>query len=94
MEDAIALAKALETHAPDISAALAAYETARKPWVTRLVAAANSSAAWYERFAQHMALAPMDFAMSYITRSGRVDLERLRRSSPAFVAAYEASRRT
>jgi len=40
-----------------------------------------------------MALPPMDFAMSYITRSGRVDLERLRRSSPAFVAAYEASRR-
>ena len=44
------------------------------------------------RFAKHMALAPIDFAMSYITRSGRVDLERLRRTSPAFVAAYEASR--
>ena len=94
MEDAIALAKALETHAPDIDSALAAYEAARKPLVARLVAAADSSAAWYERFAEHMALAPMDFAMSYVTRSGRVDLERLRRSSPAFVAAYEASRGT
>jgi 2-polyprenyl-6-methoxyphenol hydroxylase-like FAD-dependent oxidoreductase len=94
MEDAIALAKALKTHASDISAALRAYEAARKPFVARLVAAANSSAAWYECFAKHMALAPMDFAMSYITRSGRVDLERLRRSSPAFVAAYEASRGT
>ena len=92
MEDAIALAKALEKHAADIPAALADYEEARKPIVTKLVAAANASAAWYERFAEHMALAPMDFAMSYITRSGRVDLERLRRSSPAFVAAYEASR--
>ena len=92
MEDSIALAKALEKHAAHIPAALAAYEEARKPIVTRLVAAANASAAWYERFAEHMALAPMDFAMSYITRSGRVDLERLRRSSPAFVAAYEASR--
>jgi len=92
MEDAIALAKALEKHAADIPAALADYEAARKPIVTKLVAAANASAAWYERFAEHMALAPMDFAMSYITRSGRVDLERLRRSSPAFVAAYEASR--
>lgn len=92
MEDAIALAKALKKHAADLPAALAAYEEERKPIVTRLVAAANASAAWYERFAEHMALTPMDFAMSYITRSGRVDLERLRRSSPAFVAAYEASR--
>jgi 2-polyprenyl-6-methoxyphenol hydroxylase-like FAD-dependent oxidoreductase len=92
MEDAIALARALEQHDANIPAALAAYEEARKPIVTRLVTAANASAAWYERFADHMALAPMDFAMSYITRSGRVDLERLRRSSPAFVAAYEASR--
>jgi 2-polyprenyl-6-methoxyphenol hydroxylase-like FAD-dependent oxidoreductase len=93
MEDAITLAKALEQHPVDIPAALADYEEGRKPAVTKLVAAANASAAWYERFAEHMALAPMDFAMSYITRSGRVDLERLRRSSPAFVAAYEASRK-
>ncbi len=92
MEDAIALAKALEQHAADLPAALAAYESARKLTVTRLVTAANASAAWYELFAEHMALAPMEFAMSYITRSGRVDLERLRRSSPAFVAAYESSR--
>jgi len=94
MEDAIALAKALEKHTSDVPAALAAYEEARKPIVTRLVAAANASAGWYERFAEHMTLSPMDFAMSYITRSGRVDLERLRRSSPAFVAAYEATRRS
>jgi 2-polyprenyl-6-methoxyphenol hydroxylase-like FAD-dependent oxidoreductase len=92
MEDAIALAKALEQYAADVPAALAAYEEARKLAVARLVTAANASAAWYERFAEHMALSPMEFAMSYITRSGRVDLERLRRSSPAFVAAYEASR--
>ena len=93
MEDAIALAKALEQHALDFPAALAAYEEARKSIATKLVIAANTSAAWYECFAEHMAFAPMDFAMSYITRSGRVDLERLRRTSPLFVAAYEASRR-
>lgn len=92
MEDSIALVKALEKQPADVPAALAAYEEARKAAVSRLVTAANSSAAWYERFAEHMALAPMDFAMSYITRSGRVDLERLRRSSPAFVAAYETAR--
>jgi hypothetical protein len=36
-----------------------------------------------------MRLALVDFAMSYITRSGRVDLERLRKLSPKFVARYE-----
>jgi len=33
----------------------------------------------------------MEFAMRYIKRSGRVDLEKLRLLSPKFVAAYEAS---
>ncbi len=39
-----------------------------------------------------MALAPIDFAMSYVTRSGRIDLERLRQLSPRFVARYERER--
>jgi 2-polyprenyl-6-methoxyphenol hydroxylase-like FAD-dependent oxidoreductase len=93
MEDAIALSRALQTHASDIPAALAAFEEARKPVVMKLVAAANASAEWYEHFADHMRLAPLDFAMSYITRSGRVDAERLRRTSPDFMAAYEAQRK-
>jgi 2-polyprenyl-6-methoxyphenol hydroxylase-like FAD-dependent oxidoreductase len=90
MEDAIALARSLEHHPDDIPVALAAYEEARKPAVQKLIAAANASAEWYEHFAGHMGLAPLEFAMSYITRSGRVDLERLRKTSPAFVTAYEA----
>jgi hypothetical protein len=36
-----------------------------------------------------MQLKPIDFAMSYITRSGRIDIERLRKLSPQFVARYE-----
>jgi 2-polyprenyl-6-methoxyphenol hydroxylase-like FAD-dependent oxidoreductase len=90
MEDAIALARSLEHHPDDIPVALAAYEEARKPALRNLIEAANASAEWYEHFAGHMRLAPLDFAMSYITRSGRVDLERLRRTSPEFVTAYEA----
>jgi 2-polyprenyl-6-methoxyphenol hydroxylase-like FAD-dependent oxidoreductase len=91
MEDAIVLDKALTAHAtvPD---ALAAYEAARRPVLEKLVAGANGSAEWYERFGDHMELAPLDFAMSYITRSGRVDLERLRKLSPRFVARYEKER--
>jgi hypothetical protein len=40
-----------------------------------------------------MKLDLMDFAYSYITRSGRIDAARLRTMSPAFMARYEASRR-
>ena len=39
-----------------------------------------------------MALAPLDFAMSYLTRSGRIGLERLRQTSPRFIARYERER--
>jgi 2-polyprenyl-6-methoxyphenol hydroxylase-like FAD-dependent oxidoreductase len=92
MEDAIALDRALAEHGDDIAAGLPAYEAARRPIVEKIVAGASASAAWYERFAQHMELAPMDFAMSYVMRSGRVDLDRLRQLSPRFVARYEQSR--
>jgi 2-polyprenyl-6-methoxyphenol hydroxylase-like FAD-dependent oxidoreductase len=93
MEDAIALDKALAAHANDVPAALAAYEAARRPILEKLVAGANGSAAWYENFAEPMQLAPAGFAMSYITRSGRVDIERLRKLSPKFVERYEKERR-
>ena len=91
MEDAIALDKAL-THSDDIGAALAAYEAARRPILEKLVSGANGSATWYEHFAEHMRLAPVDFAMSYITRSGRIDIDRLRRLSPRFVDQFERTR--
>ena len=92
MEGAIALDKALAAHRDDIDAALAAYESGRRPILEKLVAGANGSADWYEHFSEHMRLAPAEFAMSYVTRSGRIDLERLRKLSPGFVARYECAR--
>ncbi len=91
IEDAIALAKALDSET-DISSALARYEAERKPIVKKLVTAARTSADWYEKFPDHMKLDPMDFAYSYITRSGRIDDARLRAMSPEFMARYEASK--
>jgi 2-polyprenyl-6-methoxyphenol hydroxylase-like FAD-dependent oxidoreductase len=91
IEDAIALVKALEAER-DIPAALARYQAERKPIVKKLVTAARTSADWYEKFPEHMKLGLMDFAYSYITRSGRIDNARLRAMSPAFMAKYEASR--
>ena len=60
--------------------------------VQKLVNAARTSAFWYEHFAQHMQLGLMDFAYSYITRSGRIDDPRLRTMSPAFMTRYEAEK--
>jgi len=90
IEDAIALAKALESER-DISAALLRYQSERQPIVEKLVTAARTSADWYASFPEHMKLKLMDFAFSYITRSGRIDDGRLRAMSPAFMARYEAS---
>ena len=89
IEDVIALVKALEAER-DLPAALARYEAERKPVVKKLVTAARASAAWYEKFPEHMKLGLMDFAYSYITRSGRIDDARLRAMSPLFMARYEA----
>jgi len=92
MEDAIALAHALEAPAQDPLAALQAYEATRRPILEKLVVAAEASAAWYERFGEHMELPPYELAMSYITRSGRVDVDRLRRTSPRFMEEYDRHR--
>jgi 2-polyprenyl-6-methoxyphenol hydroxylase-like FAD-dependent oxidoreductase len=94
IEDAIALIKAMEAEPDDLAGALAAYEAARKPIVKKLVAAARSSADWYENFPEHMQLDGMDFAFSYITRTGRIDPARLKAMSPAFMARYERAKGT
>ena len=92
IEDAIALVKALDAEG-DISSALVRYQTERQPIVKKLVTAARTSADWYENFPDHMKLDLLDFAYSYITRSGRIDDARLRAMSPLFMARYEASKR-
>ncbi len=90
MEDAIALVNALSRHGKDIPEALAAFEAARRPIVDKLLAAADASGEWYERFPAHMRLAPRDFAWSYIQRSGRIDPKKLRRIAPRFVSGKQS----
>ena len=90
MEDAIALVRALAAH-KDRDEALAAYQAQRAPIAKRIVDAANSSAAWYETFAAKMDLPPLDFGFDYLTRSGRMDVARLREIAPGFMARYEAA---
>ncbi|MBS8226465.1 FAD-dependent monooxygenase [Vannielia litorea] len=90
MEDAIALIAAV-SGASSLEAGLAAYQQSRPPVARKIVTGANTSAEWYESFSRHMEQPPLDFAMSYVTRSGRVPPEKLRALSPAFMAQYEAA---
>jgi 2-polyprenyl-6-methoxyphenol hydroxylase-like FAD-dependent oxidoreductase len=83
-DDAIALARA-ET--------LGDFEKQRRPVVEKLVAAANRSSYWYEKFPERMAaLDPWDLAYDYMTRSGRMTDERLRAEAPQFMRAVERNR--
>jgi 2-polyprenyl-6-methoxyphenol hydroxylase-like FAD-dependent oxidoreductase len=91
IEDAIALTKALESERT-IGDALGRYQSERQPIVKKLVTAARTSADWYAKFPEHMKLDLLDFAYSYITRSGRIDDARLHAMAPSFMARYEASR--
>src|SRR5260370_33272296 len=93
MEDAVAVERAGGTDR-ELAAGAARQGGGRKPIVKKLVTAARTSADWYEQFPEHMKLGLMDFAHSYITRSGRIDDARLRAMSPAFMAKYEASRQS
>jgi 2-polyprenyl-6-methoxyphenol hydroxylase-like FAD-dependent oxidoreductase len=92
-EDAIALDRAFAEAGEDVPHALAAFERARRPVVEKLLAAANASSYWYERFPEKMALEPAELAYDYMTRSGRMADERLRELSPKFMARVEAGRR-
>ena len=91
LEDAIALKRALSEH-NDIDAALLDFQRQRQPIAKKIVDAANTSARWYDDFPAHMELPPMEFAYSYLTRSGRMDDERLRKLSPRFMRGYDEYR--
>ena len=92
MEDAIALAKAIrDTGTRDVPAALALFQERRMPPMKKIWDAANASLRWYEDMDRLVpALAPVEFAYSYMTRTGRVDHAEVRRRDPRLAAAYEA----
>lgn len=77
MEDAIALASALEQHS-DLETALNAYELERKPVVEIFQRAAAESQAYFETLKRSLNLEPMPFAFQLLTRSGRITYDDLR----------------
>jgi len=90
MEDAVALFKAFKEHGDDRQAALARYQELRQPPMKKIWDAANVSLRWYEHMDENMrSMAPIEFAYSYMTRTGRVNHAEVRRRDPGLAQAYE-----
>ena len=93
MEDAHALARALDESGGRAAEGLERFEAARRPVVDKLLAGAAGSWSWYERFAARMHLTPHEFAYDYMTRSGRVSDDRLHAIAPRFMRRVSAARK-
>jgi 2-polyprenyl-6-methoxyphenol hydroxylase-like FAD-dependent oxidoreductase len=100
MEDAIALVAALDAQAPGprppaeaVDAALADYEAARRPQVTRIQDAARPSLSWWEHFGRsYRHLPPWQFAFEFFSRS--LPAAKLSQRDAAFTDAVQAAWRS
>lgn len=88
MEDAIALFQALEA-APDLPAALAAYDSGRREEVEKTQHAASVSLAWFEQMQRYWGMAPEQFAFGVMSRSKQITYENLKLRDAAFVGRVE-----
>jgi len=88
LEDAIALAGALEAHA-DLPTALKAYEAERSIEVLKIQNAARNSTEWFENVTRYTAFEAEQFAYSLLTRSQRISHENLRLRDKTFVSELE-----
>lgn len=86
MEDAIALDRAILA-ADDLSQALAAYEAERRPAVDHLQAIAERSMAWWDSFPDRMGMPVDQLMIAYMTRAGKVGIERFAESAPQVVTS-------
>lgn len=90
MEDAIALAEAMEK-APSIEAALEIYEHGRREEVEKTQHAADVSLVWFEHVDRFWDFDPVQFAFGVMTRSKAITYDNLKLRAPDFVAEVEKS---
>ncbi|MEU4286878.1 FAD-dependent monooxygenase [Kribbella sp. NPDC026596] len=84
MEDGIALVDALDA-APDLETALTEYEIARRPAVEHLQSTALRSMRWWDSFAARLDLPVERLWVAYMTRAGKVSLDRFAVTAPEVV---------
>lgn len=85
LEDAIGLARAF-AEAGEPADALPLFERTRRPRVEQYQQAAMDSLRWFENMADYVHLDPLAFAVEAMTRSKRVDFDKLKQRDPEFVA--------
>ncbi len=90
MEDAIALAEAME-RAPSIQAALEVCEHGRREEVEKTQHAADVSLVWFEHVDRFWEFDPVQFAFGVMTRSKAITYDNLKLRAPDFVAEVEKS---
>jgi anthraniloyl-CoA monooxygenase len=92
LEDSIALASCFGSRG-GIEATLTEFQRVRKPVIDKYQKAAYSSLLLFENAGDEMHLDPMPFAYKMMTRSKKIDYEKLRKRDPEFIAAYDDWRR-
>jgi anthraniloyl-CoA monooxygenase len=88
MEDAISLARALDSGLP-LAQALDTYQQERMTEALRLQNAARNSMEWFEHVKRYVHLEPQQFAYSLLTRSQRVSHENLRLRDRTYLESVE-----
>lgn len=88
VEDSIALAGSFERK-DRVEAALDEFTKVRKPIVDELQEAAYSSLLLFENAQDELHLDPLPFAYKFMTRSKKIDYEKLKQRDPEFIAAYD-----
>lgn len=86
MEDAIALDRALD-EADTLESALASYEMRRRPDVDHLQQTALRSMRWWHTFPDRLDLPVEQLFISYMSRAGKVTLDRFAQTAPDVVRA-------
>jgi anthraniloyl-CoA monooxygenase len=91
LEDSIALAKCFKA-AGAVEPALEEFQRVRKPVVDRYQQAAYLSLLLFENAEDYLDLEPVRFAYQIMTRSDKIDYEKLKKRDPEFIALYDKSK--
>jgi 2-polyprenyl-6-methoxyphenol hydroxylase-like FAD-dependent oxidoreductase len=89
MDDAASLFEAVKESGDDVASALARYVAIRRPIRDQFGTAAERSFRWYENMREAMTAPAMEFTYNFLTRTGRVDDERLKDYAPGFYRQYQ-----